>query len=185
MKLQDIRIDYYTATPDFSPRKPHTYYWKKLKHFREGNIILIRDSKNGIDTIVRLTEDPRLIKPGERRSAGRWADQKFLCKYRVLHRDLKAHPEKKRFIPKWLRLQVLTRDKNTCQLCGQQFPEENLEVDHVKEFSQQGFTVSQNLLTLCKGCHKLKTNDFRRSSINVLVQMKNSPNVTSRAANGS
>ena len=49
-------IDYYTSTPAFEEAldmkvglDENIYHWKKMKHFYNGNIILVRDSNLGID----------------------------------------------------------------------------------------------------------------------------------------
>ena len=57
-------IDYYTSTMDFEEAfdmkvglDEDIYHWKKMKHFFKGNIILVRDSKLGVDYLIQLLED--------------------------------------------------------------------------------------------------------------------------------
>jgi hypothetical protein len=59
-------IDYYTSTPAFEEAldmkvglDENIYHWKKMKHFYNGNIILVRDSKLGIDYLIQLLENGR------------------------------------------------------------------------------------------------------------------------------
>lgn len=47
-------------------------------------------------------------------------------------------------------LNILERDGFTCRLCGSQ---RNLEVHHVCCRSRGGGNSSDNLITLCHGCH--------------------------------
>jgi hypothetical protein len=35
------------------------YHWEKMKHFYNGNIILVRDSNLGIDYLIQLLENGR------------------------------------------------------------------------------------------------------------------------------
>ena len=37
------------------------YHWSKMRYFKKGNIILVRDSKNGIDYLIQLLIDGRLM----------------------------------------------------------------------------------------------------------------------------
>ena len=49
-----------------------------------------------------------------------------------------------------IRNYILARDKNQCRICGKM---DDLHVHHVKPISRGGNHISQNLITLCKGCH--------------------------------
>lgn len=49
----------------------------------------------------------------------------------------------------------LERDKNICKKCGSC---NNLEVDHIKELIDGGDNKIDNLQTLCRKCHIIKTN---------------------------
>jgi len=59
-------IDYRTSTPAFEEAldmkvglDENIYHWKKMKHFYNGNIILVRDSNLGIDYLIQLLENGR------------------------------------------------------------------------------------------------------------------------------
>ena len=59
-------IDYYTSTPAFEEAldmkvglDENIYHWKKMKHFYNGNIILVRDCNLGIDYLIQLLENGR------------------------------------------------------------------------------------------------------------------------------
>ena len=54
-----------------------------------------------------------------------------------------------------LRLKILDRDGYKCVLCGRHG---QLEIDHIKPLTNGGDIYNpNNLQTLCKFCHKLKT----------------------------
>ncbi|MFJ8041197.1 HNH endonuclease [Kitasatospora sp. NPDC096147] len=55
------------------------------------------------------------------------------------------------------RSRALARDRFTCQLCGSR---SELEVDHKTPVAQGGTWELDNLVTLCRSCHKIKT--YRR-----------------------
>lgn len=59
--------------------------------------------------------------------------------------------------PKWQRkrLEILQRDDFTCCLCGDK--ETELHVHHLKYTGEPHEAPSDNLETLCKHCHLLKT----------------------------
>lgn len=52
-------------------------------------------------------------------------------------------------------MKVLQRDKFTCQHCG--LVGGDLECDHIVNQAQGGTDAMDNLQTLCKECHKIKT----------------------------
>lgn len=54
------------------------------------------------------------------------------------------------------RMNVLTRDKWTCQYCGQRLPTRKLNYDHVVPRSQGGKTVWENIVTSCYPCNSKK-----------------------------
>jgi hypothetical protein len=63
-------IDYYTSTLAFEEAldmkvglDENIYHWKKMKHFYNGNIIHVRDSKLGIDYLIQLLENGREYEP--------------------------------------------------------------------------------------------------------------------------
>lgn len=54
------------------------------------------------------------------------------------------------------RMNVLTRDKWTCQYCGKRFKTRKLNYDHVTPRSQGGKTVWENIVTSCYLCNAKK-----------------------------
>jgi len=52
-----------------------------------------------------------------------------------------------------LRWEVLSRDKFTCQYCGQTAPNVKLEVDHIMPVSNGGQSTLANLITSCYACN--------------------------------
>ena len=54
------------------------------------------------------------------------------------------------------RMNVLTRDKWTCQYCGKRLPTRRLNYDHVVPRSQGGKTVWENIVTSCYPCNSKK-----------------------------
>ena len=63
---------------------------------------------------------------------------------------------------RWVRKDVLRRDKFKCSICNKRFRKALLDVDHIipihmdKQKTQNPFN-KDNLRTLCKECHKAKT----------------------------
>jgi 5-methylcytosine-specific restriction endonuclease McrA len=58
---------------------------------------------------------------------------------------------------------VLRRDRYTCQHCHGRMRVRQLEVDHVLELARGGAEFDpENLQTLCRPCHRLKTAAFLR-----------------------
>ena len=58
-----------------------------------------------------------------------------------------------------LRLTVFERDGGVCVECGQGPPRARLECDHRRPVRQGGaWWDAANLQTLCRACHKLKSN---------------------------
>lgn len=59
---------------------------------------------------------------------------------------------------KFVRQDVLRRDKYTCSICSQRFRKPELDVDHIIPVQMGGQLFEKaNLRTLCKECHKAKT----------------------------
>lgn len=51
---------------------------------------------------------------------------------------------------------IMTRDQNTCQYCGLQFPVGDLTLDHVIPRSKGGDSTWENLVAACKPCNNHK-----------------------------
>jgi 5-methylcytosine-specific restriction endonuclease McrA len=57
---------------------------------------------------------------------------------------------------KYSRRNIYARDKNRCQYCGRQFPQEELTCDHVIPRSRGGRTEWGNIVTCCVPCNRKK-----------------------------
>lgn len=56
-----------------------------------------------------------------------------------------------------LRMRVLKRDRYRCRICGRSpdnYEDIELQLHHIRPFSQFGLTEEENLITLCHTCHK-------------------------------
>ena len=197
-------IDYYTSTMDFGEAfdmkvglDEDIYHWKKMKHFFKGNIILVRDSKLGVDYLIQLLEDGRELTHVEKEMDKVWAVQKYTARYKIIAKDDKPSKTKTRYIPKSVKNSILENYDYNCQgsneimggtlkeklpvfRCNINFrdSEHKPDFDHILEFSVKGgLTVEDNLLPLCKGCHAMKTAFYKRDLTNQLALVKHSPNV--------
>ena len=56
------------------------------------------------------------------------------------------------------RKNILMRDRNTCQFCGNVFPPSELTLDHVIPRSRGGHTDWDNLVSCCHACNNRKGN---------------------------
>jgi 5-methylcytosine-specific restriction endonuclease McrA len=54
------------------------------------------------------------------------------------------------------RKNILLRDRNTCQFCGQPFPASELTLDHVLPRSRGGRSTWENLVACCYECNNSK-----------------------------
>jgi len=59
----------------------------------------------------------------------------------------------------WVRKDVLRRDRYKCSICNKRYRKNYLDVDHIIPVRMGGQLLQkENLRTLCKECHKAKTN---------------------------
>lgn len=65
-------------------------------------------------------------------------------------------PTRRTGISKALRLRVFRFDDYTCQYCGAQAPDVQLEVDHVRPLAAGGDHSRANLVTACADCNRGK-----------------------------
>jgi 5-methylcytosine-specific restriction endonuclease McrA len=56
------------------------------------------------------------------------------------------------------RKNILLRDRNTCQYCGQTLPSGELTLDHVIPRSRGGLSAWENLVACCHPCNRRKGN---------------------------
>ena len=54
------------------------------------------------------------------------------------------------------RTDIFTRDEFRCVYCGEQFPAEELTLDHVQPRVRGGDRSEGNLVTACRACNTLK-----------------------------
>lgn len=54
------------------------------------------------------------------------------------------------------RMNILLRDRHTCQYCGKKFLRSNLNLDHVVPRSQGGVTSWENVVASCHDCNRKK-----------------------------
>ncbi len=65
----------------------------------------------------------------------------------------------------WVRKDVLRRDRYTCSICKKRFRKKYLDVDHIIPVTIGGQLFDKkNLRTLCKECHKAKS-DLDRNAL--------------------
>lgn len=58
----------------------------------------------------------------------------------------------------WVRKDVLRRDRYTCRICKKRFRKAQLDVDHIIPVQMGGKLFDKgNLRTLCRECHKAKS----------------------------
>lgn len=60
-------------------------------------------------------------------------------------------------LSKKTRFEVFKRDSFTCQYCGKQPPDVNLQVDHINPVANGGNNDSMNLITSCVDCNQGKS----------------------------
>jgi 5-methylcytosine-specific restriction endonuclease McrA len=58
------------------------------------------------------------------------------------------------------RKNILLRDRNTCQYCGEVLPSSELTLDHVIPRSRGGSSTWENLVACCHPCNRRKGNQF-------------------------
>ncbi len=58
------------------------------------------------------------------------------------------------------RKNILLRDRNTCQYCGEIFPAAELTLDHVVPRSRGGLSTWENLVACCHPCNRRKGNQL-------------------------
>ena len=58
------------------------------------------------------------------------------------------------------RKNILLRDRNTCQYCGEVLPSSELTLDHVVPRSRGGASTWENLVACCHPCNRQKGNQF-------------------------
>lgn len=95
----------------------------------------------------------------------RWATQQCeknaVIRFKIIKGDIK-----------YIRRELQRRDKGACNRCGQ--ITHDWDADHILPVCQGGGACEiTNFQTLCKGCHKNKTNENNHSRRNSKVKNKN------------
>jgi len=54
------------------------------------------------------------------------------------------------------RINILIRDRHTCQYCGLRLPRSQLNLDHIVPRSKGGLTTWENVVTSCHNCNRKK-----------------------------
>lgn len=54
------------------------------------------------------------------------------------------------------RINIMSRDQNTCQYCGRRLPRAELNLDHVNPRSRGGLSTWENVVTSCIACNRKK-----------------------------
>lgn len=79
---------------------------------------------------------------------------------------------KRKSISKFVRFEVLKRDKFTCQYCGSKAPDIVLHIDHIHPVSKDGDNETINLITSCYECN-LGKSDRKLSDDSVVKKQFN------------
>lgn len=96
------------------------------------------------DHIMHIAQKEKFIP----RNAESWSGQELAEKYSKY-----IWKKKKSSISKSLRIDVLARDKYTCQTCGAKAPDVKLHIDHKFPKSKGGSDDISNLWVLCEACN--------------------------------
>jgi len=73
------------------------------------------------------------------------------------------------------RINVYTRDRFTCQYCGERFPAAGLTFDHVLPRSRGGATSWENIVSACIACNRRKANRTPREAGMQLARVPRRP----------
>ncbi len=75
-----------------------------------------------------------------------------------------------RMVIRFSRLSIYTRDRFSCQYCGERFLSEDLTFDHVVPRSAGGRTTWENIVTACVPCNSRKSNRTPREAKMALLR---------------
>lgn len=80
--------------------------------------------------------------------------------YRFPYDEPRNEPKDSRYISTKLRSLVMIRDNSTCQMCGRNVKDDNIQIhiDHIVPLEWGGQTVLENLQCLCSNCNEGKKN---------------------------
>ena len=86
-----------------------------------------------------------------------------------------------RNIPNAVKYKVLRRDKYTCQLCGKNVPDAEINFDHIIPWSKGGASDAANIRLLCEQCNKKRGNNFESEHLVAHMQEVFAPPTPVRA----
>ena len=66
-----------------------------------------------------------------------------------------------------MREQVFARDKCVCKICKMTYERQAFDIDHIKPLASGGKNELKNLQLLCKGCHKVKSQQESEAGVYV------------------
>lgn len=76
------------------------------------------------------------------------------------------------------RLNIMLRDRHTCQYCGRKFPRQKLNIDHIIPRSRGGRTEWDNVVTSCHACNRKKGGRFAHEAGIKLLRAPVKPRTT-------
>ena len=75
-------------------------------------------------------------------------------------------------------MNIIWRDKNQCQYCGEKFLTKNLTMDHILPKSRGGLNTWTNLVASCKECNQKKGNKTPEESEMYPINIPHKPQGT-------
>ena len=76
------------------------------------------------------------------------------------------------------RLNIILRDRHTCQYCGRKLKRSQLNVDHIVPRSQNGTTVWENVVTSCHDCNHRKGGRLPHEAGMKLIRQPTTPRMS-------
>ena len=76
------------------------------------------------------------------------------------------------------RLNIMLRDRHTCQYCGKKLPRSKLNIDHIIPRSRGGLTVWENVVASCHPCNRRKGGKLPAEAHMKLLQIPSRPRTT-------
>lgn len=62
-----------------------------------------------------------------------------------------------RYIPAKMKMRVARRDNYTCQMCGKNLKDDDIEFDHMIPISKGGSSEEHNIRAICSECNRMKS----------------------------
>lgn len=79
---------------------------------------------------------------------------------------------------KFSRMNILIRDRSTCQYCGRKLPRNQLNLDHVVPRCKGGKTTWENVVASCFDCNRKKGMRLPREASLKLIKKPSRPRIT-------